>query len=81
MTSSVLRARTWRDVNPSLPAIPIRVYGPPPTSGTRDSFVELMLERGCDTDPAMAALKAYLEHLQGLGEVRRKGRGWEARER
>ena len=51
------RARTWRDVNPSLPAIPIRVYGPPPTSGTRDSFVELMLERGCDTDPAMAALK------------------------
>ena len=26
---------------------------------------------------AMAALKAYLEHLQGLGRVRRKGRGWE----
>lgn len=31
--------------------------------------------------PAMAALKAYLEHLQGLGRVRRKGRGWEVRER
>ena len=31
--------------------------------------------------PAMAALKAYLEHLQGLGKVRRKGRGWEVRER
>ena len=50
-------ARTWRDVNPALPAVAIRVYGPPPTSGTRDSFAELMLEKGCDTDPAMAALK------------------------
>jgi phosphate transport system substrate-binding protein len=51
-------ARTWRDVNPALPATPIRVYGPPPTSGTRDSFAELVLEKGCDSDPAMAALKA-----------------------
>jgi phosphate transport system substrate-binding protein len=50
-------ARTWRDVNPGLPDVPILVYGPPPTSGTRDSFVELMLEKGCDTDPAMAELK------------------------
>jgi phosphate transport system substrate-binding protein len=50
-------ARTWRDVNPALPNVPILVYGPPPTSGTRDSFVELMLTRGCETDPAMKALK------------------------
>ena len=48
---------TWRDVNPALPAVPIRVYGPPPTSGTRDSFAELILDKGCDTDPAMKALK------------------------
>lgn len=27
---------------------------------------------------ATAALKAYLEHLQGLGRVRRLGRGWRA---
>ena len=51
-------ARTWRDVNPALPDVPIRVYGPPPTSGTRDSFAELILEKGCDTDPAMQALKS-----------------------
>jgi phosphate transport system substrate-binding protein len=51
------RARTWRDVNPALPAIPIQMYGPPPTSGTRDSFAELILEKGCDADPAMKALK------------------------
>ena len=50
-------ARTWADVNPSLPAIPIQMYGPPPTSGTRDSFAELVLEKGCDSNPAMKALK------------------------
>jgi phosphate transport system substrate-binding protein len=50
-------ARTWRDVNPELPDVPILVYGPPPTSGTRDSFVELILSKGCDSDPAMKALK------------------------
>jgi phosphate transport system substrate-binding protein len=50
-------ARTWRDVNPQLPDVPILVYGPPPTSGTRDSFVELMLVKGCESDPAMKALK------------------------
>jgi phosphate transport system substrate-binding protein len=52
------QAQTWKDVNPALPAIKIRVLGPPPTSGTRDSFAELMLEKGCDSDPAMKALKA-----------------------
>jgi phosphate transport system substrate-binding protein len=50
-------AKTWRDVNPSLPAIPIMVFGPPPTSGTRDSFAELILEKGCDANPEMKALK------------------------
>jgi phosphate transport system substrate-binding protein len=50
-------AQTWKDVNPALPAIKIRVLGPPPTSGTRDSLAELILEKGCNTDPAMKALK------------------------
>ena len=50
-------AQTWQDVNPSLPPVKIRVLGPPPTSGTRDSLAELILEKGCDTDPAMKALK------------------------
>ncbi len=51
------RAKTWKDVNPKLPAIPIRVYGPPPTSGTRDSLVELILSPGCESNGSMAALK------------------------
>ncbi len=50
-------AKTWADVNPSLPAIPISVYGPPSTSGTRDALAELILTKGCDTDLAMKALK------------------------
>jgi phosphate transport system substrate-binding protein len=50
-------AKNWSDVNPSLPAIPILVYGPPSTSGTRDALAELILTKGCDSDPAMKALK------------------------
>ena len=48
--------RTWRDVNPQLPELAIRVYGPPPTSGTRDAFVELAMESGCETFAWIAAL-------------------------
>ena len=50
-------ARTWQDVDPSLPAEPILVYGPPSTSGTRDALKELVLQKGCESDPAMKALK------------------------
>lgn len=49
--------RTWADVDPSLPDVPILVYGPPSTSGTRDALKELILEAGCKTDPAMEALE------------------------
>ncbi len=40
--------KTWKDVNPALPAVKIEVLGPPPTSGTRDAFVELVMEHGAD---------------------------------
>ena len=40
-----------------LPAKPILVYGPPPTSGTRDAFSELAMEEGGEKIPALAALK------------------------
>lgn len=39
--------KTWKDVNATLPDIEIEVLGPPPTSGTRDAFVELVMEDGC----------------------------------
>jgi len=50
-------AKTWKDVNPALPANPILVYGPPTTSGTRDALAELILEAGCKADPEMKKLK------------------------
>jgi phosphate transport system substrate-binding protein len=50
-------AKNWNEVNPALPAIPIAVYGPPSTSGTRDALAELILTKGCESDPAMKALK------------------------
>ena len=50
-------ARTWADIDPSLPAIAISVLGPPSTSGTFDAFKELILAKGCETDDAVKALK------------------------
>ena len=49
--------QTWADVDASLPAVKIEVLGPPPTSGTRDAFVELAMEGGCMTFPDIEALK------------------------
>ena len=49
--------KTWKDVDPKLPARPIEVLGPPPTSGTRDAFVELAMEGGCKAFPWIAAIK------------------------
>lgn len=49
--------RTWQDVNADLPAEVIEVLGPPPTSGTRDAFVELAMEGGCSTFSWIKALK------------------------
>ncbi|MEE9381652.1 MAG: substrate-binding domain-containing protein [Hyphomonadaceae bacterium] len=48
---------TWSDVAPHLPDVPILVSGPPPTSGTRDAFVEIAMERGAKFLPQLAALK------------------------
>ena len=68
-------AKTWADVDPSLPNQPILVYGPPSTSGTRDALKELILEAGCKVDPAMEALKESNEdeYKQVCTEVRTDG--------
>ena len=49
--------KTWSDVDPSLPNVKIEVLGPPPTSGTRDSFHELFLEKGADEFDSLKAMK------------------------
>jgi len=52
---------TWKDVNSKLPATKIEVLGPPPTSGTRDSFAELYMEAGCRTFAWLDALRSQDE--------------------
>jgi phosphate transport system substrate-binding protein len=39
--------KMWSDIDPALPKTKIEVLGPPPTSGTRDAFVEIAMEGGC----------------------------------
>jgi len=48
---------SWNEIDASLPAARIEVLGPPPTSGTRDAFVELAMESGCRTVPWIQELE------------------------
>ena len=57
--------KNWRDIDKSLPNIKIEVLGPPPTSGTRDSFHELYMETGCRTYP-------WIDNLRKMDEKRFK---------
>ncbi len=47
----------WNEIDPQLPNYPIRVMGPPPTSGTRDAFVELVMEEGCEHFEAVTMIE------------------------
>jgi phosphate transport system substrate-binding protein len=61
----------WSDIDSSLPNIKIEVLGPPPTSGTRDAFNELVMEKGCKSFKAsMKGLdkKAHKAACQGVRE-------------
>jgi len=49
--------KTWKDINAALPATKIEVLGPPPTSGTRDAFVELVMDHGCEQFDFVEAMK------------------------
>lgn len=62
--------RTWKDVNSSLPNIKIEVLGPPPTSGTRDAFVELVMEKAAKSYPWIKAKdkKAFKEISNAIRE-------------
>ena len=72
----------WKQINPSLPDIDIEVLGPPPTSGTRDAFVELGMEGGCKKIAWIAALKKTDKNTykQVCHTVREDGRYIEAGE-
>jgi phosphate transport system substrate-binding protein len=65
--------KNWADIDSSLPASKIEVLGPPPTSGTRDAFVELVMDEACQDE-----VKAANE--KGCGELREDGAYVEAGE-
>ncbi|NRP95035.1 Phosphate-binding protein PstS precursor [Marinobacterium sp. xm-g-59] len=74
--------KTWKDVNPALPNVAIRVYGPPTTSGTRASFAEIINEKAfCKKDDEMkAALKAAGKKAKSCRAMRTDGAYIEAGE-
>jgi phosphate transport system substrate-binding protein len=49
--------KKWSEIDPSLPDTEITVFGPPPTSGTRDAWVELVMAEGCEAFAAIDALE------------------------
>jgi phosphate transport system substrate-binding protein len=55
--------KAWNQIDKKLPAVKIEVLGPPPTSGTRDAFAELVMEKGCAEFP-------WLKELKGVDEKR-----------
>ena len=70
-------ATMWNQINPGLPAQRIQVYGPPPTSGTRDAFLELGMAPGAQLLPALAAIKtADKDRFETLAHTLREDNAW-----
>ena len=62
----------WSQIDAALPDAAIEVLGPPPTSGTRDAFLELVMEPGCDSFEAVARLSGD-EHDAACFQMREDG--------
>lgn len=72
---------TWKQVDRVLPDLPIIVYGPGTVSGTRDTFVELVMEKGCEKVAAFtAAFKGNKERSNRCKLIREDGKYIEAGE-
>jgi phosphate transport system substrate-binding protein len=72
----------WSQIDKSLPDAEIEVLGPPPTSGTRDAFVELVMEHAAESLPVVKDLKKSdsKRFKQVFGSMREDGRFIEAGE-
>ncbi|RZJ18912.1 MAG: phosphate ABC transporter substrate-binding protein [Brevundimonas sp.] len=69
--------KVWSDVNKALPNQRIQVYGPPPTSGTRDAFLELGMTPGAKLIPAVAAVEAQDKtRFETLSHTLREDGAW-----
>ncbi|SCW56503.1 phosphate transport system substrate-binding protein [Rhizobium mongolense subsp. loessense] len=67
--------KKWSDIDKSLPDVNIVAFGPPPTSGTRDAFVELVMHPGCEKTAGMADLKKADEkkYTEACSRMRQDG--------
>jgi phosphate transport system substrate-binding protein len=70
----------WSDIDPSLPNIAIEVMGPPPTSGTRGAFVEMVLDFGCKDFAEIKAIADARARAQACAAIREDGKFIEAGE-
>ncbi len=69
--------KMWSDIDPSLPATKIEVLGPPPTSGTRDSFAELVMEVGAASlDPLKQLKKDDAKAFEKVWKAMREDGGY-----
>ncbi len=68
-------ATSWSDIDPSLPNVPIKIYGPPASSGTRDTLKTLFLEIGCRSDASVVEMEATDpdKYEATCGELRNDG--------
>ena len=65
----------WSEIDPRLPDTPIEVYGPPPVEGTRDAFIELVMQDACKAMPEFAGASADdARRAQQCGALREDGR-------
>ena len=67
--------KKWSDINPELPDAPILFYGPPPTSGTRDKFEQIVLELGAKRTACMdvQSNKDYAAFASVVHQIRDDG--------
>lgn len=70
----------WSDVDPKLPNVAIEVMGPPPTSGTRDAFVEMVMDHGCKGFAEIKAITDARAKQQACSSIREDGKYIEAGE-
>jgi phosphate transport system substrate-binding protein len=72
---------TWNQIDAKLPQTKIEILGPPPTSGTRDAFVELVMESACKSFKEIQALKSDAKaHKAVCSAIREDGAFVEAGE-
>jgi len=64
----------WNQIDAALPNQPIEIIGPPPTSGTRDAFVELALDGGCASVPEVRAITESRARQERCRAIREDGR-------